>query len=99
MGEFVWRPLPQRPARTTLIVFLPPSFDFLFRLFERAEPMRVQTFNPQCLVEGLDESVVGRFPWISLDVGVCKTFQELLAIAIPFSVTHRPANNSRKVPT
>src|SRR5437667_8861591 len=32
IGKFVRRPLPKRPVRTSLIIFLPPSFNSLVRL-------------------------------------------------------------------
>ncbi len=59
-GEFVRRPLSESPVRTALIVFSSPSLDRLLRLGRRGEPVGIQTFGPECSVEGFYVGVVGR---------------------------------------
>ena len=59
LGDFVRRPLPVRPVRTTLIVFLPPSLDDLRGLGQRPEPMCVQALGSQRPVERFHVRVVG----------------------------------------
>lgn len=56
-------PLPESAVRLVLIVFPLPDFDRLLCLLHGAEPIRVQTFAPQGLVEGFDVGVVGWFDW------------------------------------
>ena len=60
-GELAGCPFSERSVRTTLIVFLPTSFDQPLRFVKIGEPVRIQALGPEGSVEGLDERVVGRF--------------------------------------
>jgi len=51
-SEFVRRSLSQRPVRTTLIVFPPPSPDDLLCLAQTGEPMRVEALRPEGPIKG-----------------------------------------------
>jgi hypothetical protein len=55
IGELARRPVTERCARTTLIIFTSPSFDQALRLFEVHEPMGIQTLSP----EGFYERIAG----------------------------------------
>ncbi len=45
--------------RTTPIVFLPPTFDELFRFGQCFEPVHIEAFIAESAIERLDERIVG----------------------------------------
>jgi len=62
MSEFVRRPFPESPVRTTRIVFPAPGLDDLFRFHQRRGPVRIQALRPEGSIERLHVGVVGRLP-------------------------------------
>ena len=46
--------------RTKVVILLPPRFNLFFGVFERQEPVSVETLIPKRAVKRLDEWVVGR---------------------------------------
>src|SRR5829696_9906916 len=57
--ELRGRLLSERPMGPLPVVFDPPRLDGLARLFQRREPVLVETFVSESAVERLDEGVVG----------------------------------------
>lgn len=53
--------IPDRRMRSILIVVSTPSVKLFSRICKGQEPMRVQALGPKLAVEGLDETVIGRF--------------------------------------
>ena len=47
--------------RALFVVLAAPSFDSLLRVLHVEEPIQVEALVPECAVERLDQSVLGRY--------------------------------------
>ena len=47
-----------------MIVVIPPQINFITRLFNRPEPMQIQTFVPEFAINTFNKCIVGGLAWL-----------------------------------